>query len=73
MAANKQHPKYPEYIEKCQRLRDYFLEEEAKVLERYPMKKGLDHPATEELHKISARHKTALQKLQQEYVFLFEE
>ena len=28
------------------------LEEEAKVLERYPMKKGLDHPATEELHKI---------------------
>lgn len=72
MAANKQHPQYSEYIEKCKELRDYFVQAEDIVLAQYPLKKGLDHPAAKELRELSRQHNAALRELQQKYWFLFQ-
>ena len=71
---NEEHPDYPEYIEKCKKLRDKYLKiidkEEAKYPEWSP-KLRIRHPASAAVRRIMKQHDAELMALQAEYDFLF--
>lgn len=71
---NKKHPDYPEYIEKCKKLRDKYFKivekEEAKYPEWSP-KLRIRHPASAAVRRIMKQHDAELMALQAEYDYLF--
>ena len=71
MAINPRDPAYQEYIAECKKLSKRYFEEEDAILAKYPLEKGLDHPAGHELREISLRHNAELKTLQRKYSFLF--
>lgn len=66
MAINQEHPKYPEYIEKCKALRDDLVKRESKI--KLGPHSGQDNPVTFALHK---DYREKLKELEKEYHFLF--
>lgn len=67
MPANKEHPDYPAYIEKCKQLRVEFLEESKDLWTPTGVLDG-----NSALHEAQRRHNRKLKKLQEEYSYLFE-
>jgi len=71
---NKSHPKYPEYITKCNALWDRYKNlmdaEEAKY--PYPKWRGQDNPAGIVNRQLNRQFNAELKILQEEYSFLFE-
>ena len=67
MAINKNHPDYPEYIEKCKALRDEMSVE----VDAVPCKPrcGFDDSPTIDIHR---KYSKKLKELQAEYSYLFE-
>lgn len=78
-SANKNHPDYPEYIEKCKALwaeyKPRFEALEKKRQELYPNWRGLDGPSeiTTEERILQRKHNAELKELQKEYAYLFTE
>ena len=70
---NKEHPKYAEYIAKCEELASRFDKIEEKLKAKYPNWRGLDHPADGEIAPYRRKFHADLRKLQEEYLFLFED
>ncbi len=71
--ANRNHPKFNEYREKCEKLRDDFRDQEDAILARYPEWHGLDNPADDEINPLRKKFHADLKALQKEYSFLFTE
>lgn len=67
MPVKKEHPDYPEYIEKCKQLKDAFLEESKDL---WTPTGGLDGNTA--LHAAQRQHNQKLKELQKEYRYLFE-
>lgn len=66
---NRNHPDYPEYIEKCKALGDKWFAMEEEERAKYPDWKGKDHPAdTKEIYR---QLNAGLKQLQAEYAHLF--
>ena len=70
---NKEHPKYAEYIAKCEELASCFDKIEEKLKAKYPDWHGQDHPADGEIAPYRRKFHADLLKLQVEYLFLFED
>lgn len=67
MAANKEHPDYPEYIEKCKQLKEWYLEQSKDLWVPTGVRDG-----NSALHAVQREHNRKLKKLQEEYQHLFE-
>ena len=70
---NREHPKYTEYIAKCEELASHFDKIEEELKAQHPDWRGLDHPADEEIAPYRREFHANLRKLQAEYSFLFED
>ena len=65
---NKEHPKYAEYIAKCEELASCFDKIEEKLKAKYPDWHGQDHPADGEIAPYRRKFHADLLKLQVEYL-----
>ncbi len=72
---NKAHPQYPEYIEKCTKLFQYYWELMDAEDAKYPIteKPPQDSPADSVNRKLARERNEKLREIQKEYDFLFEE
>ena len=68
---DKSHTDYPEYVQKCYALSEKYSALEDAARAKYPNWKGLDHPASEEIKRLSNEMNSKLRQLQQEYSYLF--
>ena len=68
---NKQHPKFAEYLSKCESLAHEYAEKVDAAESQYPNWRGLDHPASHEISEITKEFNKKLKALQTEYNFLF--
>ena len=66
--ADRAHPDYPEYIEKCKRLRDWYIAESEDL---WVPTGGRDGNTA--LYAVQREHNRRLKELQREYWYLFEE
>lgn len=71
MEINKKHPKYLEYIRKCEELTISYREKVNTERAKFPDWVGLDHPSDEEVNKLLTEMKKKLKKLKKEYHYLF--
>ena len=69
---NREHPDYPDYVEKCRAISQRFQDAESEILGRYPEWKGQDHPADSEITPLRRQFNAALRGLQKEYSQIFE-
>lgn len=69
---NKQHPKFSEYLSKCEALASEYSKKVDAEESKYPNWRGLDHPATREVLAITKEFNKKLRALQTEYDFLFD-
>lgn len=67
MVANREHPDYPEYIEKCKRLKEWYLEKSKDLWVPTGARDG-----NLALHAVQKEHNRKLKQLQKEYQYLFE-
>lgn len=70
---NKQHPRYSEYIAKCEALANDRFQKTAVAEAKFPNWKERDHPAADEVRSIEREFNAKLRQLQAEYAFLFSE
>lgn len=67
MAVNEKHPDFPEYIKKCEKLREQMIAEIEKVPKR--QRPTLDNG---DISKIHHKYNKKLKELQAEYKHLFQ-
>lgn len=67
MPANKAHPDYPEYIEKCKQLKEWYLKESEELV--IP---DIGWDGNTALYAVQKEHNRKLKELQKEYHYLFE-
>ena len=70
---DKEHPKYGEYMAKCEKLASQFDQIEDELKAKYPNWRGQDHPADVEIMSYWKKFHEDLKGLQAEYSFLFED
>ena len=68
MPANRAHPDYPEYIEKCKQLKEWYIEESEDLV--IP---DIGWDGNTALYAVQREHNRRLKALQKEYWYLFEE
>ena len=68
MPANRAHPDYPEYIEKCKKLKEWYIEESEDLV--IP---DIGWDGNTALYAVQREHNRRLKELQKEYWYLFEE
>lgn len=66
--ANRAHPDYPEYIEQCKRLQQWYLEESEDLWVPTGVRDG-----NTALYAAQREHNRRLKELQRKYWYLFEE
>lgn len=71
MAINKQHPDYPEYIKRCQELRNQSIAEEEREKAKYSNQRAPDLTARMRIREVLRKYSVELKKLQEEYAYLF--
>ena len=67
MPVNKAHPDYPDYIEKCKQLKEWYLEKSKDLWVPTGVRDG-----NSALHAVQKEHNQKLKQLQKEYQYLFE-
>lgn len=72
-SANRGHPDYPVYIEKCKSIWERYGKKIADEEAKYAECRGRDSPASEMTKKLDRERNNELRLLQQEYSYLFTE